>query len=191
MSNLEKFIQRNRTDFDQEAPSESVWENVEHSLPVKKEKHFTIRDIYKWSAAAAVFFIVLTSAYFIFFRKHNSNNKITQAEQVNKPDDIKSIAPEYAAEFNRVYESVLNRQQELKSATTGQPALYRQFLSDLAILDSSYRMLKNQARLTPNRDVIIKAMIENLELQAELLNRQLMIFNEFNQSKKLKNETPG
>jgi hypothetical protein len=44
--------------------------NIQQSLPLKKEeKHFTIRDIYKWSAAAAIFFIALTSAYFLFIRK--------------------------------------------------------------------------------------------------------------------------
>ena len=47
-SDLEKFIRKNRDDFDDAEPSGNVWKNVERSLPVKKEaKRFTIRDIYK------------------------------------------------------------------------------------------------------------------------------------------------
>ena len=81
-SDLEKFIRKNRGDFDDADPSDKVWKNIEQSLPVKKEaKRFTIRDIYKWSAAAAIFFIALTSVYFLFIKKQpvtigeNSNCK--------------------------------------------------------------------------------------------------------------------
>lgn len=191
MSNLEKFIRKNRGDFDNSTPSDNVWENIEKTLPVKKQaKQFSIRDIYKWSAAAAIFFILLTSVYFLFIRKKYSHEDPTvKTEEQTKPDDINSIAPEYAVEFKQVYQSVVNRQQELKIAASGQPKLYQQFQEDLNVLDSSYQMLKKQASQTPNRDVIIKAMIENLQLQAELLNRQMMIFNEFKNTKKLKNET--
>ena len=193
MSNLEKFIRKNRGEFDKETPSNRVWENIEKTISLKNTKRFSIRDIYKWSAAAAIFFILLTSVYFLFIRKYpdsyRGENPTVKTESQTKPDDINSIAPEYAVEFNQVYQSVVNRQQELRAAVSGQPQLYQQFLQDINVLDSSYRMLKNQAAQTPNRDVIIKAMIQNLQLQAELLNRQMMIFNEFNNTKKSKNET--
>ena len=69
-TDFEKFIRKNRGDFDDASPSYKLWENIENSLPVKKEaKRFTIRDIYKWSAAAAIFFVTLTSIYFLFIRK--------------------------------------------------------------------------------------------------------------------------
>lgn len=80
-------------------------------------------------------------------------------------------------------------QKELQSATSDQPQLYLQFLKDLSTLDSSYLLLKKQIVLSPNRDAIIKAMLQNLQLQAELLNRQFLIFNQFKNEKKSKNET--
>ena len=190
MSNLEKFIRKNREDFDNSNPSNNVWENVEKTLPVKKQaKQFSIRDIYKWSAAAAIFFILLTSVYFLFIRKYSHEDPTVKTESQTKTDDINGIAPEYAVEFKQVYESVQDRQERLQSFASAHPNLYQQFQEDLNVLDSSYRMLKKQVTQTPNRDVIIKAMIQNLQLQAELLNRQLMIFNEFKNIKKLKNET--
>ena len=189
MSDLEKFIRKHRQDFDNTAPPEKAWEHIEKSIPVKKQaKIFSLRDVYKWSAAAAVFFIILTSVYFLLIRKDSHEDPVVSREKPTQPVDIGSIAPEYAAEFHKVYQSVMNRQQELKNATATQPALYQQFLQDMGVLDSSYQMLKKQAAQSPNQDVIIKAMIQNLQLQAELLGRQLMIFNQFKNTKNSNNE---
>jgi hypothetical protein len=195
-SDLEKFIRKNRSDFDDDNPSNKVWKNIEQSLPVKKtEKHFTIRDIYKWSAAAAIFFIALTSVYFLFIRKYPDTNRgeipTVKTETPANPsrlDNFNSIAIEYAAEFKEATEAVENRQRELRAAIANDPALYRKFQQDLNTLDSSYRLLREQANQSVNGDVIIKAMIQNLQLQSELLGRQLMIIHEFKTTNTSTNE---
>ncbi|MBK8086994.1 MAG: hypothetical protein IPK31_02945 [Chitinophagaceae bacterium] len=187
-SNLEKFINRHRSDFDTEHPSEDVWKKIEATIPVKKEANrFSIRDLYKWTAAAAIVCIVLTSVYFLYIRQQRK--EITRTEQQNnRPDHLSGIDPEYTAEVKQAFLAIQTRQEELKDATTGRPELYKQFSDDLRVLDSSYRMLQTQAAQSPNRDVIMKAMIQNLQLQAELLYRQLMITNEIKNNKTQKNE---
>lgn len=187
-SNLEKFINRHRSDFDTEHPSEDVWKKIEATIPVKKEANrFSIRDLYKWTAAAAILCIVLTSVYFLYIRQQRK--EITRTEQQNnRPDHLSGIDPEYTAEVKQAFLAIQTRQEELKDATTGRPELYKQFSDDLRVLDSSYRMLQTQAAQSPNRDVIMKAMIQNLQLQAELLYRQLMITNEIKNNKTQKNE---
>ena len=195
-SDLEKFIRKNRGDFDDADPSNKVWKNIERSLPVKKEeKHFTIRDIYKWSAAAAIFFIALTSAYFLFIKKPTGNypektSTVKTGTEVNSSrlDNFNSISIEYAAEFKEAEQAVQDRQRELRAAIANDPALYRKFQQDLNTLDSSYRLLREQASQSINGDVIIKAMIQNLQLQSELLGRQLMIIHEFKTTKTSTNE---
>jgi hypothetical protein len=195
-SDLEKFIRKNRGDFDDANPSNKVWENIEQSLPVKKtEKHFTIRDIYKWSAAAAIFFIALTSVYFLFIRKYPDSNrgeiptvKTDTPANPSRLDNFNSIAIEYAAEFKKAEQAVENRQKELRAAIANDPELYHKFQQDLNTLDSSYRLLREQANQSVNGDVIIKAMIQNLQLQSELLGRQLMIIHEFKTTKTSTNE---
>ena len=188
--NLEKFIRQNRRDFDQEDLPPGVWTKIESSIPKKNAKRFTLRDIYKWSAAAAIAVILLTSVYFLSIRK-NSHDK-TEANnppvQVNS-FDAGNIAPEYAAEFKEVYLSIGARQKELETLTADQPGLFEQFQQDIKALDSSYQALKKQAMNSPNRDVLIRAMIQNLRLQAELLSRQLNISNQLNQSKNSSHET--
>ena len=195
-SDLEKFIRKNRGDFDDADPSNKVWKNIEQSLPVKKEaKRFTIRDIYKWSAAAAIFFITLTSVYFLFISKlPNSDRdviptvKTKQQTNPSRLDNFNSISIEYATQFKQAEQAVEDRQKQLRTAIANDPALYRKFQQDLNTLDSSYRLLREQASQSINGDVIIKAMIQNLQLQSELLGRQLMIIHEYKTTKTSTNE---
>jgi hypothetical protein len=187
-SKLEKFIEQNRSGFDAERPSTGVWEKVEASLSAakKESKVFCIRDIYKWTVAAAILCIVLTSVYFLYIHKQQPQ---TATQEPNKEiEDPGAKYPEYKTEINQAFNVILARQQELKKATAGNPELYQKFLGDLQVLDSTYGMLQKQASQTPNRDVILKAMIQNLQLQAELLYRQLIITNEIKKDGRQKND---
>jgi hypothetical protein len=184
--NLERFIRQNRRDFDQDQPPAELWSKIETTLPAKKnDKLFTLRDIYKWSAAAALLVIALTSLYFLVIRKnsHETADIDTQPMKVSPVENI-AIAPEDEAAIKEAYHSIGEKQKELQALTADQPGLYQQFLEDLKALDSSYQALKVQAQGSPNRDVLIRAMIQNLRLQAELLSRQLTITNQLNNNEK-------
>jgi hypothetical protein len=189
-SNLEKFVNRNRSEFDTEHPNDNVWSRIEKTLPVKKQaKVFSLKDIYKFSAAAAVLCIVLTSVYFLYIRQQK--NETAQVETKSNNPELKGIAPEYIAEAKQVFNAIETRQEELKEATADNPELYNQFLDDLKLLDSTYNMLQKQAAHTANKDVIMKAMLQNLQLQAELLYRQLMITNDIKKQTKQNNALPN
>lgn len=178
-SNLEQFIKEHRSEFNDEYPSRNVWDEIEATLPKeRKAKVVSMNMLYKWVAAAAVICIVLTSAYFIYMKDKVTGKPV--AEVLSKQNNTlpQNIAPEYASQMTQQFNAIQTRQQELKAATADHPELYKEFLSDLQVLDSTYQMLQKQAAQTPNRDVIIKAMIQNLQLQAELLYRQLTITNE-------------
>ncbi|MEP7374071.1 MAG: hypothetical protein ABI675_11820 [Chitinophagaceae bacterium] len=191
---LKDFIDENRRAFDDDLPSASAWQRIEKTTgagkPVKK---ITVRDIYKWSAAAAVFFIIATGIYFAVIRKKDEGDSTVKVATpaVNNGGntaDIGKIAPEYAAEAKKIYKSIEEQQQQLKQIAKEQPELYSQFAQDLAALDSSYRVLKLQAIQAPGHEILIKAMLQNLQLQAELLGKQLLIIHEFNNHKTDNNE---
>ncbi|MBX9784815.1 MAG: hypothetical protein K2X48_16115 [Chitinophagaceae bacterium] len=184
-SKLEQFIKEHRSEFNDERPSKNVWDEIEATLPQKKTARVvSINMMYKWVAAAAVVCIVLTSTYFVYLKRTDQSVAQTSTKENNAAPQ--NIAPEYASQINQQFKAIQTRQQELKAATADHPELYKEFLSDLQVLDSTYQMLQRQTAQTPNRDVIIKAMIQNLQLQAELLYRQLMITNEIK-----KDNTPG
>ncbi|SRR5579871_30095 len=76
------------------------------------------------------------------------------------------------------------KHDELKKIKKDEPLLYKQFAGDVYKLDSVYQSLKKQLPKNPNREQLLEAMIQNLQLQMELLNRQLNIIKQINNSKK-------
>ena len=189
-SEIEKFIRRNRKDFDDAAPSGKVWEHIEKNMPAKdKVKRFILQPLYEWTAVAAVFIITLTTVYFLFIKKYSHENTVVNKKsEEQEAESLPGLSAEYAARFIEASQKVELRQKELNDAVAGFPELNSRFREDLNILDSSYRLLKVQAEQSINRDLIFKAMIQNLQLQSELLYRQLMITREYKTIKNSKNE---
>ncbi|HMO62997.1 MAG TPA: hypothetical protein PKC39_08620 [Ferruginibacter sp.] len=187
-SKIDKFIRTNREAFDDAELPEALWQKVEAQLPVyNKKKVVTLRHMYRWMAAAVVVGMLLTSVYFMYLRTGNTT-AATASTGNPGAENLSGISPEYTQEAMLAYKTIEAKQEELKAITADKPELYRQFLSDLRMLDSAYNMLQQQALNTPNRDVIVKAMLQNLQLQMELLGRQLMIMNTIKDKKTLQHE---
>jgi hypothetical protein len=190
---FERFIRDNRGEFDSEIPGKKVWEQLESSLPIQKQvRRFTRNELLRWTAAAAILVAILTSIYFLYIKNSHEQQTVSGDQLSQNPvkglEETGSMNPEYAVLFEQVSVAVQTRQEQLKAAANGLPELYQQFEKDLAVLDSSFRSLRQQAGQTPNRDVLIRAMIQNLQLQSELLERQLQVIQEFKQPQKTNNE---
>jgi hypothetical protein len=180
---LEKFIGDHRNEFDDAIPSGKVWENIESGFTGKKKQKAIAMPLYKWSIAAA---ILITAGLTIFLVLNNKKTipQITAGTKNDPATDINTIAPEYAPQVNEFAKLVALKQEELKALAPEQPELYQKFSTDINQLDSSYKSLKNQLGATPNREMLIEAMIQNLQLQLNVLNQQLNIINQIKQSKK-------
>ena len=76
------------------------------------------------------------------------------------------------------------KHNQLKVIEKDEPLLYRQFASDVNKLDSVYHNLQSQLPKNPNREQLLEAMLQNLQLQMGLLNHQLDIIKQINHSKK-------
>ncbi len=75
------------------------------------------------------------------------------------------------------------KHRELKKIQKDEPLLYAQFAGDVFRLDSVYRNLENQLPNSSNREQLLEAMVQNLQLQMGLLNHQLNIIKQINHSK--------
>jgi len=186
MSNkLKKFIWDNRKAFDDASPSAKVWENIEASFTEKEKKKFILAPVYKWSMAAAAMLVIAVGIYFIANRKTTETIVVAKTTQ----PDIDTLAPEeYARQMNQFVKMIDTKQDELKALAKDQPELYRQFSTAINQLDSSYNTLKNQLSATPNREMLLEAMIQNLQLQLNVLNQQLNIIHQIKESKKYSHE---
>ena len=153
---LDNFINDNRDEFDDKLPSGNTWKNVEAAMAGKKEQRFILTPFLKWSIAAAVLFFVGSGIYFIVKKDDTGKHGLIET---------KSDIPDAPPEMNQFTVLIAMKQEELKTLSKGQPQLYEQFTSVITQLDSSYRSLKNQLSVTPNREVLLEAMIQNLQLQ--------------------------
>jgi hypothetical protein len=116
----------------------------------------------------------------------NANDNVAATTGDARSDSHNS--PEMNAEMNEEmyhYAKIVEiKHKELKTIEKDEPLLYRQFSSDVSKLDSVYHGLQHELPKNPNKEQIIEAMIQNLQLQMELLNHQLDIIKQINHSKK-------
>jgi hypothetical protein len=75
---------------------------------------------------------------------------------------------------------------EIKKLAKNDPEVYKNFSEDLAELNATYKELNKQLPKTNNKSALINAMIYNLQVQIDLLNKQLIILNKIETIKKKK-----
>jgi hypothetical protein len=94
------------------------------------------------------------------------------------------LDPAYAKEVYHFTQLIELKQNELKQIEREHPELYSQFVEDVHRLDSSYQVLRAELPANPNPEMLLEAMIQNLRLQADLLNEQLTIIKQIKKTKK-------
>ncbi|HYF30790.1 MAG TPA: hypothetical protein VD993_06705 [Chitinophagaceae bacterium] len=186
MSNkLEKFIHDNREEFDSEEPRPQLWKNLSAELKRgKKDERVFHLSFLRWTAAAAI--IVMVIGMFYYMNRKQSIDTVATKTDTEQPSDefLKQVPPTYAKELYHFTQLIELKQNELKQIEKEQPELYRQFVKDIHKLDSSYQALRAALPANPDPETLLEAMIQNLRLQADLLNQQLTIIKEIKQSKK-------
>lgn len=187
---LEDLITNNRDEFDELEPSPELWDKIEQRLPImqaitgeakqvelpkRQAKTFSLGFVMR--VAALVFGVM--AAGFVFYIKTQKTN-----DTVNVREIAKAIDPEYAKEQAHYAKLVNTKRTELKTLAKNDPQLYKEFSAELAQMDSTYNRLKKDLATSPDQESVLHAMIRNLQIQAEVLNQQLQVIEQFNEMKK-------
>jgi hypothetical protein len=182
---LEQFINEHRGEFDTDEPREKIWEHIQNDLanPLKKR---AVKPLWpmRWIAAASVLIIVSLGIYVSV--EKSAKPGIAGARTAD--DILHEINPTYAKEVYHFTQLIELKQNELKRIGQDQPELYEQFMNDISMLDSTYNSFQKELPANPNREQLLEAMIQNLQLQTELLNQQLRVIKQIKESKKSNNE---
>ena len=181
---LEDFIKNNREDFDDLEPSADLWSRIEKHLPAEKEepvkretKTFSLGFVMR---VAASVILVMGIGFALYLKNSQSNKSI----------DLAAINPVYARQQVQYTSMIESKRSELKTLAKSDPQLYKEFSSQIAKMDSTYKQLNNDLATSPNQERVLRAMIRNLQIQTEVLNQQLSVIEQFNQmEKEQKNET--
>jgi hypothetical protein len=156
-----------------------------HSKSSEKTVVFSIKQLW-WAAAACV---VLFSGIIYYTAFNLKRNTPAAMHTISLPDKelTDAIDTSYTSQMNQFAQLILLKQTELKKNEKAHPGLYKQFLKDNNQLDSSYNYLKKQLSANPNKELLLDAMIQNLQLKIDLLTRQLQIIQQ-SKNKKISNE---
>jgi hypothetical protein len=190
-NNIERFIRDNREGFDNLEPSARVWESIEAEIGQVKQKRPVLRmEWFKWSIAAALLLAITVTAVYLFNQDRTNpvQKVVKQTEpQVDKTDDadllVQDIDPQYAKMVSQFTAMIEDKQTEIRALEKVNPDLYHQFSDDIQKLDSTYQVLRSTLTANPNKEQLLQAMIQNLQMQIELLNQQLTIIQRLKQPK--------
>lgn len=164
IDNIEKFIVSNKSEFEDDAPSDLMWQQIEISLKTKRKKS-RIRSI----SVAASLLILFASSMFLFQLK---NDNSANADKVVNQEVL-----EAQSQFSSLIEI---KRSELNQYKNDQPELINELNKQLKDLQLNYNALLPQLKDENKKDLIVQALIENLQLQLEVLNRSLEIVQNLN-----------
>lgn len=173
-SQLEDFIKSNREQFDDAEPGDELWQRIERRLPRQTynerftKKAFSFGFVLRVAAAVIIVMAICFTGYLKL-----SNARI----------DLVAINPEYAQQQAHYASLVETKRSELKAVTKADPQLYDEFDAEFTRMDSVYKRLKSELPASPDREKVLRAMIQNLQIQTQVLSQQLNMVEQYNKMK--------
>ncbi|ANE50066.1 hypothetical protein [Flavisolibacter tropicus] len=186
---LEEFVNTNRQAFDDEPVPAFIWDEMSQQLDQKRKPARIIRlsRFNVWAAAVAM--IIAGIVIFLIAENNQLKSDLTASQQRLKQHQLElNTTTNYDQELGQFMQIVASKQNQLSGIRKEYPSLYQSFTADINDLNEEYKKLKEELTSVPEQDQILDAMIQNLKLQAELLNEQLLIIQQLKSSKKNKNE---
>lgn len=162
---LDDFIKENRKEFDTERPSGGLWDKIEQELDKQQQKKPKKRRLY-WGMSVAASLLILMGLVFL-------NGGTARRSKPN----LAEINPVAAQKQMRFASMIAEKRDSLANYASDNPELYEKFNNDLQVLNQNYEKLRKELPGSPNQQLIVKAMVRNLEIQMHLLSQQLSIIS--------------
>lgn len=194
---LERFVRDNRDEFDREAPSSNVWEQLSEQLQkeelvgpsnevsTQETKVISLQNWWKYTAAAVVVFSITWLAW--PSKQKEPVQMATQQTNTNNVDgySLADVSGEMAEVEEYYVTSVNDRMKQLRELNVD-PEL----LKEIEFLDTEYQALQEEMGGAVNSNQIVEAMIDNYRLRLDLLESMLEAFGkDENKKQDQSNET--
>lgn len=167
---MEDFVAENRKAFDSALPSAALWDRLEKELGDRdKKKRFRLPV---WAGIAATV-VVLLAAGFWYAGLHHAGRS-----------GMAAVNPAAAKEQTRFCSLIEQKRDSLEIFAAADPVLYQKFSTDLQKLARDYQGLTRDLPASPNQQLVVRAMMKNLEMQLQLLSQQLSVFSQLHTYKK-------
>lgn len=181
---LERFIRDNRDELDAFEPPRDLWAKLEARLPadtaVPTRQVVPLWKRPLWRAAASILLI-----FGLGLTGYRYLGPTTPGDPA-----LARINPESARMAVQYVSLIDTKRQELRQLEQDNPALYREFSTEIEQLNQDYQSLRSELPRTPNQEELVRAMIQNLEMQVNILNRQLRVIQKIKQAKESHETNP-
>jgi hypothetical protein len=166
---LEKFIIKNRDQFDDLEPGPGTWQKIEQNQTKTVDLNWT-RILVR--AAAIVVIFVSSYIFFDHVTKDNVEPMLTETE-VSNPEDIRTYQELMEAEY--YYTSMIEqRKEEFIQLSANNAPLRKEITVELKELDKIFRELKEDLKDNADNEEVVVAMIQNYRLKLEILEEILL-----------------
>lgn len=170
---LEKFIKSHRAEMDDKRPKNDLWVGIESEISQNTKQRHISKSVAYWRAAAVI--LLLITSWLVV-------DKVYQNVDVNGKAEIAEVNPQLL-DAESFYISLIDQKREEVKIMSEKYDFGKEFLSEIQGLDSMYMVLKNDMKYG-NEEVLVDAMILNLQLRIEILNQQLNIIQLIENSQK-------
>jgi hypothetical protein len=152
---LQKFIQKNRASFDDQEPSETIWDAINQSLHWSRSLWHSARI---WRAAA--FLLLGVTGYIIIY---SSGSFLSERKE-------SALIQREVADLNTFYANQLAEKVSLIEGLSADD--YEQFAQDLQKLEAMYQVLLEELKTSPSPQVK-DAIVLSWLVRIDLLNQQI------------------
>ncbi len=170
---LEKFIKSNRPEMDDKNPGHEIWDKIEKELQPEVKEIKISKSHTLWRAAAVI--LLLLTSWLVF-------EKVKQGDGVDKNIEISKLNPQLE-EAETFYLSLIDQKRNEILSLGDKYNLGADFSGEINTLDSMYMVLKKDM-INGSEENLVDAMIVNLQLRIEVLNRQLSIIQSIENSQR-------
>jgi hypothetical protein len=164
MDNLEKFINQNRSSFDDQVPNLDVWAKINDQLEQESKPKVKQIRMYTYLGRVAAACLLIFVGAFGSYEYFNSNNQDVMASS------FETMAPEYAGEVAVYQQQVSLRMNKLANYKSA-----HRVSDDMIQLDEAFDELLNELENVPysRREQILEALIANFQNKINVLDKVL------------------
>ncbi len=158
---FERFVIKNRQEFDTEMPNERLWDKIEVST---KKPWPNVVNL--WKVAAVL--LLVTTIGLLIERTGITQNDIVDSRM--ESTEFQQVEAYYTMLISAKHKEIINLNSSKRK---------NEFLKEIVELDNVYADLKILAKKQESESVLTDAMINNLQLRLEILNRQLEVLKRY------------
>lgn len=193
MDELKKFIEQNRSQFDDCEPMDGHFDRFMQKLEAE-QRHTIGRSRTQILKIAAVAVIAIVLGATVVSTGIHRGVRLIEAEMANADPDAPmklierttnymkaKVEPEYSETQNYYISLVDNRLDEIRKTETVDEQQKAELLKEMSEMDELFVNLQKELKANPDNPVLIDAMINHYQTKIEVLNQIITNLNSIKQ----------